>query len=168
MTLTVREATAADAAGRARLWSESGRYFAGLDPDTAREPDAEGLAEWGEDVRAQYAADPAMLLLVAELDGDIVGTVAARRLEPMASARWQLQRDLGQRRVHVDALIVAAAARRAGVGTALMGAVERWALEQGAAVLTLETGLNNPASVPFYEQRMGYARQEVVFRKALQ
>jgi GNAT superfamily N-acetyltransferase len=167
MAVTVRAATAADAGGRARLWSESGRYFAGLDPDTAREPDAEGLVEWGEDVRVQYADDPAMLMLVAERDGDIVGTVAARLLEPMASARWQLQRDLGRRRVHVDALIVAAVARRAGVGTALMDAVERWAREQGAAVVTLETGLDNPTSVPFYEERMGFTRHEVVFRKTL-
>jgi hypothetical protein len=45
--------------------------------------------------------------------------------------------------------------------------VEQWAVDQGAAVITLETGLGNPTSVPFYEQRMGYSRQEVVFRKAL-
>jgi GNAT superfamily N-acetyltransferase len=167
MALTVREATAADAAGRARLWSESGKYFAGLDPATAREADPEGLLEWIENVRVRCAEDPAMLLLVAEIDGDIVGTVAARLLEPMASARWQLQRDLGQRRAHVDALVVAGAARRAGVGTALMGAVERWALEQGAVVVTLETGLDNPTSVPFYEERMGFTRHEVVFRKTL-
>jgi hypothetical protein len=35
------------------------------------------------------------------------------------------------------------------------------------ARLWRETGVGNPTSVPFYEQRMGYSRQEVVFRKAL-
>jgi GNAT superfamily N-acetyltransferase len=108
-----------------------------------------------------------VLMLVAELDGAIVGTAVARMHEPLPSAGWQVQRDLAYRRVHVDALAVAGTARRAGIGTALMAAVERWALDQGAAVITLETGLDNPTSMPFYEQRMGYTRHEVVFRKEL-
>jgi ribosomal protein S18 acetylase RimI-like enzyme len=167
MSVTVRTATADDGAHRARLWRESGRFFADLDSSTAREPDGEGLVEWLDGIRARNAGDPAVLMLVAEVDGKVVGEVTARLFEPVASARWQLQRDLGSRRVHVDVLTVAGTARRAGVGTALMAAVERWAVEQGAAAIILETGVNNPTSVPFYEQRLGYTRQEVVFRKTL-
>ncbi|MFI5914300.1 GNAT family N-acetyltransferase [Dactylosporangium sp. NPDC051541] len=159
--------TADDGVDRARLWREAGRYFADLDPEAAREPDEEGLVEWLDDIRERGAADPAVLMLVAEVDGEVVGEVAARLHEPLPSARWQLQRDLGRRRVHVGVLAVADDARRAGVGTALMAAVERWAADRGAAVITLETGLSNPTSVPFYERRMGYARQEVIFRKVL-
>ncbi|MFB9414710.1 GNAT family N-acetyltransferase [Dactylosporangium matsuzakiense] len=167
MTVTVRAVTAQDGLGRAALWLEGGRYFAAIDPAAAREPDAEGLVEWLDDIWARSTADPAMLMLVAERDGALVGSVVARRLEPVTSARFQMQRDLGVRRVHVDALLVAASARRSGVGTALLAAVEQWAAEHGAQVVTLETGLGNPTSVPFYEERMGYHRHEVVFRKAL-
>lgn len=165
--MTVRAVVADDGVHRARLWRESGRFFADLDSSTAREPDLEGLVEWLGGIRERNAEDPAVLMLVAEVDGEVVGEVTARLFEPVASARWQLQRDLGRRRVHVDVLTVSGTARRVGVGTALMAAVEQWAVDQGAAVITLETGLGNPTSVPFYEQRMGYSRQEVVFRKAL-
>jgi hypothetical protein len=37
----------------------------------------------------------------------------------------------------------------------------------GAEVITLETDVNNPTSMPFYEHRRGYTPREVTFRKAL-
>ncbi len=69
--------------------------------------------------------------------------------------------------VYVSALAVAERYRRAGVGTALMSAVERWASSRGAALVSLDTSLHSPMAVPFYEHRMGYTRQTVTFRKAL-
>jgi len=39
--------------------------------------------------------------------------------------------------------------------------------ERGAAVVTLDTNLRSPLSVPFYENRMGYQRRGVIFRKEL-
>ncbi|MDG6108615.1 GNAT family N-acetyltransferase [Dactylosporangium aurantiacum] len=167
MVSLVRAVRAGDGAGRARVWQDAGRYFAALDPDTAREPDPEGLAAWHEELYERYAADPSVLMLVAEAGGEIVGTLVARLHAPVPTAAWQLQRDLGQRRVHVDALTVTASARRSGAGTALMAAAERWAIECAAAVITLETGVDNPTSMPFYEHRMGYTRHEIVFRKPL-
>jgi len=167
MSVIVRRAVAGDGPARARLWEESGEFFASLDPDTAQRPEPRGLVEWHEGIIERTAEDPTVLMLVAEVDGNVVGALGARLLEPVSSASWQLMRDLAHRRVHVDALTVAESVRRTGVGTALMGAVERWAVELGAAVITLETGLRNPTSVPFYEERMGYARHEVVFRKPL-
>lgn len=163
----VRRVRAGDGAGRARVWQEAGAYFAALDPRTAQEPSPDGLVAWHEDLYERFAADPTVLMLVAELDGAIVGTAFARVHEPVPTAGWQLMRDLGQRRVHVDALVVAGAARRSGTGTALMAEIERWAIERDATVITLETGVDNPVSMPFYEHRMGYARHEVVFRKQL-
>lgn len=47
----------------------------------------------------------------------------------------------------------------------MLTAVERWAVEQRAEVITLESDLNNPTSMPFYEHRMGYTPQSVQFRK---
>jgi len=167
MSVMVRRAAVADGAARARLWAESGAFFVNLDPGTAQEPEPRGLVEWHEGIYARYADDPTVLMLVAEVDGRVVGAVTARLFEPLPSASWQVMRDLAHRRVHVDALTVAGSARRTGVGTALMAAVERWAVEREAVAITLETGLGNPTSVPFYEQRMGYTRHEVVFRKPL-
>ncbi|GAA1534057.1 hypothetical protein GCM10009827_060180 [Dactylosporangium maewongense] len=167
MAMVVRQVQAGDGPGRARLWQESGAFFAGLDPATAQEPQTDGLVEWHEELHARYADDPTVLMLVAEQDGDIVGAAVARVEEPLPTAHWQLQRDLAHRRVHVDALTVAGGARRGGVGSALMAEVERWAVERGAAAIMLETGVDNPTSMPFYERRMGYTRHEVVFRKDL-
>lgn len=46
-----------------------------------------------------------------------------------------------------------------------MLAVEDWGRSRGAEVIVLETETNNPLSVPFYEHRMGFTPQAVVFRK---
>ncbi|MGH6655788.1 MAG: GNAT family N-acetyltransferase [Actinocrinis sp.] len=159
--------TVADAAGQARLWCESGRFFARLNPDTAQEPDSDGLVARIEQTAAMFADDPAVLALVADVDGEVAGTLTARLLPALPSAAWQVQSDFGRARVHIDALAVAASYRRSGLGTALMAAAEQWAVEQGAEVLTLETDLNNPTSMPFYEHRMGFTPREVIFRKLL-
>jgi GNAT superfamily N-acetyltransferase len=167
MPLLVRPIRAGDAADRARLWRDAGRFFASIDPQTAQEPDPGGLVDWIEELDRKLADDPAMLALVAEVDGELVGTVTARLTEPAPSAHRQVQSDFGRRRVHVDALAVATSHRRSGIGTALMTAVERWAVERGAEVITLESSIDNPLSMPFYEDRMGYRPHEVVFRKVL-
>ena len=39
--------------------------------------------------------------------------------------------------------------------------------ERGAEVVTLDTNLRSPLSVRFYENRMGYQRHGVIFRKEL-
>lgn len=167
MPLLIRPARAGDAAGRARLWQDAGRFFASIDPQTAQEPDPRGLVDWIEEMDRKLADDPARLTLIAEIDGEVVGIVMARFSEPAPSARQQVSSDFGRRRAHVDALAVATSHRRAGVGTALMNAAERWAVERGAEVITLESNIDNPLSMPFYEHRMGYRPHEVVFRKAL-
>jgi GNAT superfamily N-acetyltransferase len=167
MPLLVRPLRAGDTAGRADLWRDAGRFFVSINPQTGQEPDPRGLVEWIEEVDQRLADDPAALVLVAEVDGELVGAVTARLAEPVASAHRQVQSDFGRRRVHVDALSVATSHRRSGVGTALMTAVERWAVDQGAEVVTLESNVDNPLSMPFYEHRMGYRPHEVVFRKVL-
>lgn len=167
MPLLVRPIRAGDAAGRADLWRDAGRFFASLDPETAQEPDPRGLVDWIEELDRRLADDPTALVLVAEVDGEVVGAVTARLAEPATSAHRQVQSDFGRRRVHVDALSVATSHRRSGVGTALMNAVERWAVERGAEVITLESNVDNPQSMPFYQHRMGYRPHEVVFRKVL-
>jgi len=48
-----------------------------------------------------------------------------------------------------------------------MGEVEQWGRANGATLIALDTYIGSPLSVPFYEERMGYRRQAVIFRKAL-
>jgi GNAT superfamily N-acetyltransferase len=67
----------------------------------------------------------------------------------------------------VDALGVEERYRRRGVATRLMQAVEGWAREQGATLLSLETDLASPLSMPFYERRMAYHKRAVIFQKHL-
>jgi hypothetical protein len=48
-----------------------------------------------------------------------------------------------------------------------MTAVEQWGRGHGAVLVTLDTNLRSQLSVPFYEDRMGYFRYAVIFRKYL-
>jgi GNAT superfamily N-acetyltransferase len=107
------------------------------------------------------------LQLVALAGDEIVGWLAARIEPPVANAAAQLTREPGWTRLVVDALIVHLDHWRAGAGTALLEAAEDWGREQGATVARLDTSVDSPVSVPFYEERMGYERRSVVFQKRL-
>jgi hypothetical protein len=61
---------------------------------------------------------------------------------------------LGEVRVDVDGLGVVQAYRRLGVGTRVMGAIERWARARGAVWAMLDTYAASPLSVPFYDRGM--------------
>ncbi|GAA2020310.1 hypothetical protein GCM10009839_16230 [Catenulispora yoronensis] len=138
-----------------------------MNPHTFQVPTAEGLAEWLDERMAFYQDSQELLSLVAEVDGVVIGTLTAVLHEPSETAVRQVQTDLGRRRLHIDNLGVAGSHRRAGVGSALMRAAEEWGRERGAEVVLLETEANNPMSVPFYEERMGFSAEVVVFRKEI-
>ena len=164
--IIVRAARPGDGAGCAEVWADAGRHLQELDPELGREPDSDGLAGWFEQQLAEDRPDSA-LWLVAIRDGQLTGFVSGAVEPPPATARWQLQRDLAAPRLVVGALVVRGDHRRSGVGTALMTAIEEAGRDLGAAVVLLDTNLRSPLSVPFYEQRMGYARRAVIFRKRL-
>lgn len=165
MEIVVRPARPGDGAGIARCHRDSAATYVDQAPDLFRMPDEEGYVEW---IEADLSSEPrdGALALVAEVDREVVGHLEARTLEPIDSAGWQSVRNLGQRRVFVDALAVAAAHRRTGAGRALMAATEDWARRQGAAVVLLDTWAGSPLSVPFYES-LGYARRAIRFEKPL-
>lgn len=165
--ILIRVSRPGDGAACANLWREIGGLFAAMNPRTFQVPAAEGSAAWFEQINAVYRNDEDKVLLVAEADGALVGTLTASLEEPLETADRQVQRDLGRRRLHVDSLAVTATYRRGGVGTALMRAVEEWGRSHGAEVIVLETETNNPMSVPFYERRMGFTAQAVIFRKEI-
>jgi len=164
--ITVRPHRAGDAAELARAWLDAGRYYAALAPDTFQEPETEGLPEYlGR--RDDEPGDPDVLRLVAEVGGRVVGSAAARILRPMEGARYQLQREFAETRLHVDVVVIEDAYRRHGVGQQLMDALEAWGREQGASVSLLDTYPESALSLPFFTERMGYDRRSVRLWKRL-
>jgi GNAT superfamily N-acetyltransferase len=164
--ILVRPARPGDGPGLAQSWLDAAGYYAALDPDLFQVPAREGLAEWLEQ-RLARPRPPDTIWLVAEVAGQAVGDIHARLDRPIQDAERQLVRDVGQLRVFVNALGVQAAWRRRGVGTRLLEAVEGWGRQQGATLISLDTFIESPLSVPFYEQRMGYRRRAIIFQKRL-
>jgi GNAT superfamily N-acetyltransferase len=161
----VRPVRPGDGEGCARAWLDAARYYVEIEPDAFQVPAQDGLAEWFEEQNASPGPDG--LALVATVAGEVAGFVSAEFQPPAASAAWQLTRAATVPRVYVNALVVGEPYRRAGVGAALMAAVEDWARGRGAAMVSLDTNLRSPLSVPFYENRMNYYRHGVIFRKLL-
>ena len=163
--MEVRVARPGDGEGIARCHLDSAATYSAGAPSLFQMPDSDGYVEWIEDDLArERSADE--LDIVAVVDGEIAGHVEARILEPIDSARWQQAIEHGERRVFVNALAVASRWRRHGAGRALMEAIESWARERGATRVQLDTWIDSPLSVPFYES-LGYARRAIRFEKRL-
>jgi GNAT superfamily N-acetyltransferase len=164
--IVVRPAQPGHGTGLAQGWLDAGSYYAALDPELFQVPASEGLVEWMEE-RLARPRSPDTIWLVAEVDGQAVGDIHARLDRPMPDAGRQLVREVGQLRVFVNALAVQAAYRRRGVGTRLLEAVEGWGRQLGATLISLDTFIDSPLSVPFYQRRMGYQRRAIIFQKRL-
>lgn len=96
---------------------------------------------------------PGGVWLAAELEGSVVGTLSAARGE---RANTRHTAEIG--------ITVAAGARDAGVGRALMEAVEAWAAEHGITKITLRVFVGNGRARALYE-RMGYEVEGVQRRQ---
>jgi ribosomal protein S18 acetylase RimI-like enzyme len=95
---------------------------------------------------------PASDLLVAELDGEVVGYVRVARPTPLAVNAHVLQ---------IQGLVLAERARGRGLGKALMRAAEDEARRRGARRLTLRVlGHNAPARALYAS--LGYAVEGVL------
>jgi GNAT superfamily N-acetyltransferase len=165
MAVTIRDARAGDAEAVAGAWLDAADFYAGLEPRVFQIPRADGLAGvWRESLTG---AEPGSLQLVAELDGEVIGYLAARLEPPEPGADFQLTRDQGWTRLLIDVLVVLRERWRHGAGAALLTAAEAWGRERGARMVRLDTYAHSPVSVPFYEQRMGYQRRAIVFEKPL-
>lgn len=161
----IRPARPGDGAGCAEVWIDTGRYYHALEPGTFQIPSRDGLADSFERDIADVASG--RLYLVAEVGATVAGLLIATLHEPGPHPEHALTRDRTRPRLFVDLLAVAGPHRRSGVGTALMTAAETWAADHGATTISLDTYLHSPLSVPFYENRMHYARRAVAFRKEL-
>jgi GNAT superfamily N-acetyltransferase len=161
----IRPLAAGDGEGCADAWLDAARFYAALDPESFQVPSEAGLADWFEQYNT--APDPNALRLAATVEGHLAGFVVAELQAPLPDADRQMVKAVACAGVYVSVLVVAERYRRSGIGTALMTAVERWAASRDANLVSLDTNLQSPLSVPFYENRMGYTRHAVIFRKAL-
>ena len=164
--VTVRGFRPGDAAGIVCISRENGAYYQRIAPDVFKTPDEEGFVEFLE-ADADWREQPTNLALVAEVSGEVAGYLEASIQEPLDSARWQSQRDLGKRRLFISYVGTADRFKRQGVATRLVQAAEDWGRARGAVVAVCETFIGSDLSVPFWEKRMGYRRQAIIFRKAL-
>jgi GNAT superfamily N-acetyltransferase len=162
----IREFQPGDGDNLAQLWLDTASYYTDLDPERFQIPDADGLAEWMEERWTLRQAE-SQFDRVASLDGQVVGMIFAVLHEPLDTASRQLMRELSLRRLMVNALGVHTAHWRQGIGRQLLEAAEAWARTRGARLVVLDTYINSPVSIPFYEQHMGYRRQSVYFSKHL-
>ncbi len=159
----IRRAEVRDANALAELWLELGKHLVGLNPHAFKEPETAGLAERFVDILSKpHAQDRATF--VAEVDGEVAGTIYVRLIPPVEAASHQVLQDVGLIRTEIDALAVAERFRRRGIGRLLMNTAEQWGREKGAGLFFLDTYVASPLSVPFYEH-LGYARRSVRFVK---
>ena len=98
---------------------------------------------------ARFVAQRNSRTWVAEEGGEIAGFLIAGR-QP-------------QKVGHIVTIDVVASARRRGVGSRLMDAVEEWAGQQGLRLIYLEMAENNLAAQRFYQAR-GYCKTRKVER----
>lgn len=110
--------------------------------------DADALAYW--DAIMPTLATPQRILLVAEVDEEIAGTVQLV-LET---------RPNGDHRAEVSKLLVHTAYRRRGIARALMQHIEAEARAAGRTLLVLDTQTGEPAEDLY--ARLGYARTGIV------
>jgi len=158
----LRPPRAEDADGLALAARDLAEQYAKLEPDRFQVPERDAQVTHLREVLARAPRDD-VLWLVAEA----VGEAIAELLEPLSNAAVQPQRDVGRRRVYLGYLAVQERFRSRGIGGRLLDAVEAWASERGAELITTDTNVrSNLGAVEFYE-RHGYERQAVVLRKRL-
>jgi GNAT superfamily N-acetyltransferase len=165
--VNIRALQAGDGEGLAQTWLDAAKYYVELNSELFQMPEANGLVQWCED---WIVAEPSEndFLRVAEYDHQIIGFISATLHLPVTDGHRQLVRDVNMTRLMIDALVVQQAYWRHGVGRRLMEVAETWGRSRGAMIALLDTYIDSPVSVSFYEQRMGYQRRAVHFRKLLE
>ncbi|UCC13731.1 MAG: GNAT family N-acetyltransferase [Gammaproteobacteria bacterium] len=96
---------------------------------------------------AEISADSRQTLLVAEMDGVVVGTL---QLSIIPNLTYE-----GRRRAQVEGVRIAMDRRGRGVGRHLMERAKEMAVEAGCHILQLTTNRQRPQALHFYE-RLGF------------
>jgi GNAT superfamily N-acetyltransferase len=146
MTATIRAATRADVPTIVRLLAD--------DPLGASRETPDDLAPY-DDAFDRILAEPQHRLVVAELDGAVVGTLHLTIL-PGLSRR-------GANRGLVEAVRVDSAVRSAGLGGQLLTWAIETARESGCTLVQLTTDASRTDAHRFYE-RLGFVASHVGFK----
>jgi GNAT superfamily N-acetyltransferase len=151
----------------ARAWCDAARFHVAVNAGDFQVPEEVGLVDWLESGVEASEAEPDLELIVAEVDGEVVGFAGARLVAPASDARWQMQREMAVTRLIVDAVAVAERFRSHGAGEALVRAAEDWGRGEGATIAIADANWESGAVGGFYEKRLGYRRRSVSLRRAL-
>lgn len=106
-----------------------------------------------DDLAGSYLGRPGRLLLVATVDGALVGTTSVRPggPRPQFVPPWLAARYAGRRVGQVCRVWVDPGHRRLGVGRALASTAARWALDEGGyEVACLHTNAAVPGALDFW------------------
>ncbi len=150
--ISVRAALPGDADALELLHADVAQYY-----DQGPPPPCEGPS----------AVDGPALRLVAEVDGEIVGVLAARVTSDEQGNGLGGDPERAEKRLLISYLATAADRRRTGIGTRLVEAAEEWGRQSGATVAATTTYQGSPLSVPFWEDRMGYEELATSLEKRL-
>jgi ribosomal protein S18 acetylase RimI-like enzyme len=139
---TFRPATSGDIQGIQTLYIQGDVYHSGILPDVFRRGSRgrpnELILSWIEDERSDY--------LVALLRERIVGFLNLRE-----SSRPDYPIFLPRRFAEIENLVVDRDHRRKGVGSLLLGAAKRWAVERGLESIQLNVWAANGPALRFYD-----------------
>jgi GNAT superfamily N-acetyltransferase len=123
-----------------------------------REDPVDPLPDYYFDGFREITADPRQRLVVAELDGELVGTLQLSFLSHLVLR--------GGRRAQIEAVRVRADQRGAGVGEALLG----WAIDESkrnrCRLIQLTTNVEREDARRFYE-RLGFSATHVGMKLVL-
>jgi GNAT superfamily N-acetyltransferase len=146
VAIVIRQTTALDAEGIARVFLESAEYHASLDPERYSVPNADQVAARYRDGR-RHPADPGEtgITLAAELAGEIAAFVDIR----LDRSPDPMHRDITY--CHVVEIAVGAKHQSLGIGRLLLAAAEDWGRQNGATFASLEYLANNSRAAAVYE-----------------
>jgi GNAT superfamily N-acetyltransferase len=162
--VVIRPSKPADAEGLARAARDLADQYASREPERFQVPEhAAQVAALSRELRAAVPDD--FVWLVAEVGGEAVGDARGKLYEPSPDAALESRRDVGRRRAYLEWIAVQARYRSIGLGGRLLEAVEQWAREGGAELISLGTNLRSDSGAVAFFERHGYEKQTVILRK---
>lgn len=155
--MLIRSASQADLGALARLNEAVQRVHIQLEPKLFR---SDFQRHEVEAFFQHVLRDPDSTVLLAEHDG-VIGYVWAEHQRRPATA-FSPNRE----RLYVHHISVSEAARRKGVGSALLGAVERLASKAGVSRIVLDAWASNDSAIQFFSSE-GYSTFNLVMARDL-
>jgi len=158
--MTIREGRPSDRDALVALWSGIEALHARLTPDFFRSPSTDAHAAKQVGSALAEAHGRYETLLVADLDGRVVGFVHVALFDTPRSPEM-----VERRRARIEEVIVAEAERRRGVGRRLVDGARAWSRQRGAEQIVLTVWSGNADAMLFY-RALGFAPVSQVLGRA--